>query len=265
MLRQASKVATAIKTVTPRRGLLQAVRVAIGPELAKAGLWNIPADDLEVIYHERQVIGVGRSAESKRALLDPFRQDETVPPDIRPYLRFIPEGGRVLDVGAGPISRLTGGHLKGRYTLTATDLLADQYRAMLCAYGHQTILCGIRYVSCPAERLASVLERDCFDFVTMHNALDHTTSPRAVVEQLCAVTKPGGVIVLSGKSREGTGEKWTGMHQHDLWLENDHVWRCGREGSGRQCLTDGLGLEYIAGQEPVDPHGMMVAVFRRSK
>lgn len=265
MLRQASKVAAAIRAVTPRRGLKQAMRVAIGPELAKAGIWRIPADDLEVIYHERQIIGVGRSADSKRALLDPNRQDETVPADIRPYLHFIPQGGKVLDVGAGPISRLTGGHLKGRYTLTATDLLANRYTAMLCAYGYQTILRDVRYVSCPGEELASQLPRDYFDFITMHNALDHTTSPRAVVEQLCAVTKPGGVIVLSGRSREGTGEKWMGMHQHDLWLEAGHVWRCGKEGSGRQCLTDGLCLEYIAGQEPVDPHGMMVAVFRRSK
>jgi SAM-dependent methyltransferase len=246
------------------RGVFHAIKVALGPELNACGLWKMTPTERELLYHERQIVGVGGSAAHMRAMLDPQRHDEIVPSDIRPYLRlYVPLGGRVLDVGSGPISLLTGGHRQERYELTATDLLTESYQALLRSYGHEQILRGVRYVSCQGELLASKLEANYFDVVSCNNALDHMESPRTALEQMATVTRPGGVIIISGHSREGTHERWEGMHRHDLWLERGVLWRCGQNGADKRNLTEGLSLDYVDGIEPKHPHGDMVAVFKK--
>lgn len=258
------KVVHTLRRVGRARGVAHALKVAFGPTLDNRRIWPMSAEDRELVFWERQVVGVGSySAETGQAQLDPARHDELIPKEVRPYLSLIPREGAVLDVGSGPVSRLSGGAHRGEYRLTATDLLTVEYRAMYAAYGLEHVLDNVTYVPCPAEALYRQFGAESFDFVTMHNAIDHTTSPSATFKQLVEITKVGGHIVITGHSREGSNERWQGMHQHDIWLSDGRLMRCGRDGADEVCLNAGLPVEYAAGVEPTQPFGDMAAVFRR--
>src|SRR4051812_46574069 len=128
------KISTTISQVTPVHGFGHALRVALGPDLNDHSLWPMDSTERELIFWERQVIGVGCEVEKMKVQLDVDRHDELVPNDIRPFISLIPAGGNVLDVGSGPISLLSGGHHKGQWKLTATDLLTSSYQALLNSY-----------------------------------------------------------------------------------------------------------------------------------
>jgi SAM-dependent methyltransferase len=84
-----------------------------------------------------------------------------------------------------------------------------------------------------------------FDVVYSSNALDHTRSPRRCIEQMTAVLRPGGWLVLEGFLREGSNGNWVGLHQHDLFPANGtlvHLDRAGR----RTDLTSGLPLACVS-------------------
>jgi SAM-dependent methyltransferase len=258
------KISRTLSRVTRAQGLGHALKVTFGPTLDDYGIWRMTSSDRELVFWERQVIGVGSyAAETAHAQLDPARHDELIPKDVRPYLHLIPQGGAVLDVGAGPVSRLSCGSRAGKYKLTATDLLTEAYRKMLAAHGFEHVLDGVRYVPCSAEKLSETFPAGSFDFISINNALDHTTSPREVFHQLVEITKPGGHIVITGHSREGSNERWQGMHQHDIWLSDGRLMRCGRFGKDEECLNANLPVEFVKGVEPARPDGDMAAVFRK--
>lgn len=257
------KITTTFRSVTPINGVSHALKIAFGPTLNARGLWPMVSTDRELIFWERQIIGVGAEVEKMRLQLDVSRHDELVPKDVRPFLQHIPHGGQVLDVGSGPISLLSGGHRRGEWVLTATDLLANEYQALLRSYGHAQATNGVRYVACPGEKLAEVLPTDFFDFISMNNALDHTVSPRTTVEQMVKVSKRGAHIAITGHTCEGTHEKWEGMHQHDLWVEDDRLMRCGKHGADLQSLGEGLPLSFVTGIVSRDRRKDMAILFRR--
>lgn len=258
------KLIRTLDRVTQAQGFGHALKVAFGPTLDDRGIWRMSPNDRELVFWERQIIGVGSyAAETGMAQLHPSRHDELVPKDVRPHLHLIPRGGNVLDVGAGPVSRLSAGARSRYYQLAATDLLTEEYREMFRAYGYEHVLDGVRYVPCPAEKLSSQFPRASMDFISINNAIDHTTSPRDVFRQMVEITKVGGHIVITGHSREGSNERWQGMHQHDIWLESGRLMRCGKHGKDQECLQDGLPVEFVTGVEPDVPTGDMTAVFRR--
>lgn len=257
------KIAKTISTVTPVQGIAHALKVAFGPTMNARGLWPMDAMDRELVFWERQIVGVGAESAKMLIQLDVARHDELVPRDIRPFVRYIPQDGQVLDVGSGPISLLSGGHHAGKWKLTATDLLTESYQQLLKAYGHGRVVDGVRYVACPGEKLGEVLPHGSFDFISMNNAMDHTTSPRAVLEQMVLVARSGAHISITGHTREGTHENWDGMHQHDLWVENGKLMRCGPHGKDTQCLNEGLPLTYVEGTESKDRRKDMAILFRK--
>jgi hypothetical protein len=187
---------------------------------------------------------------------------ELVPDIIKPYLHLIPKAGAVLDVGGGPVSLLSAGCRRGDYTLTATHLLTESYHQMLTAYGFHSALEGVKYIACPAEQLSAHLPKNSYDFTWINNALDYTNSPAASFCQLVEVTKPGGHIVVTRHSLEGSNENWHGLHQHEIRLYCGRIMRSGRSGD-TQCLNDNLPVEFVAGVQPRNQYGDMVAVYQK--
>lgn len=92
---------------------------------------------------------------------------------------------RVLDVGCGIASVLhfVGGERHG------IDPLADEYKKIYSYPKGMTILKG------SSEDIP--FPKDYFDVVFSSNALDHCSSPRKTIEEICRVLKSGGYFILS--------------------------------------------------------------------
>ncbi len=174
------------------------------------------------------------------------------PPDLAPVAGALQERFAAplaaLDVGCGPSSLLSLGHLRGWFELTGVDPLADRYRAALEASGRTpaaTLLAGF------GEHLSKLFAPESFHLVFTCNALDHTQDPGRVVEQMSRVLAPGGVLFIQGYVREGSANHFHGLHQHDLYLRSGGRLMCRtrrwplRRGRHGVCISDGLPLEPI--------------------
>jgi SAM-dependent methyltransferase len=170
---------------------------------------------------------------------------------------------RVLDLGSGPLSMLAHGASGGIIDLTAADPLADEYHALLQKHGHSP---NCRLVRCFGERLADSFPLNHFHMIWIHNALDHSQDPAAVVRQSAQVLQIGGYLVIQGWTREGTAEGWNGLHQHDLYLLPDLRLVCESAGHTTPvCLADGLPIRIVEHSEPTaEPKRWLKAVYQKA-
>jgi SAM-dependent methyltransferase len=129
----------------------------------------------------------------------------------------------ILDVGAGPLTKL-GKRWEGRTILiTAVDPLADQYKQLLAAAG---IKAPVETEPGEVERLTERFPTNHFDLVNMENALDHSYDPLLGLEQMLEVVKPGGYVLLLHDVNEGHRTGYSGFHQWNFCADDDHfvVW-----------------------------------------
>jgi len=75
----------------------------------------------------------------------------------------------------------------------------------------------------PGEEIASRFPLNHFDVTFARNALDHSASPVCIIDQMLAVTRPGGWVGLEHHFAEGT-RNGTGLDQWDFLL--DHNMEC---------------------------------------
>jgi len=150
-----------------------------------------------------------------RARLDPDRPLEG---HLAPYLdRVDAERIRLLDVGSGPLTKLGKTHPSKRLEITATDLLAEDYDRLLAEFA---IVPPVRTVYADAERLVAQFGADAFDIVHAQNCIDHTADPFRAIEQMVAVAKPGGYVVLYHAENEGQREQYNQLHQWNFTCED---------------------------------------------
>jgi len=206
----------------------------------------------EAAFWERELKLDGEYAEFVSASLDPERMGSVFPADLAALIgglqeRFGPNL-RVLDVGCGPSSLLSIGHLRGWFELTGVDPLAEGYRAALLAQGRAPV--GSLRAGY-AESLSALFRPESFHLAFICNALDHTQSPARAIEQMCRVLAPGGVLFVQGYVREGSANCFQGLHQHDLYLLSGgrlmcrtRAWPFRRGGTGA-CISDGLPLSVV--------------------
>jgi len=131
-----------------------------------------------------------------------------------------PEGSEVhlLDVGSGPLT-LLGKVWPGRTVrITATDVLADEYNALIDEFGVQT---PVRPIHCETERLTERFDPDTFDLVYAKNCIDHCYDPILCLTQMLLVVKPGCFVHLQHALNEGEQRSYNQLHQWNL---------CEREG-----------------------------------
>lgn len=123
----------------------------------------------------------------------------------------------ILDVGAGPITRLGKKSPGRKIRLVATDLLAAPYDRMLSELNVTPLL---RTVYADAEKLVEQFGTASFDIVHAQNTVDHMEHPVVAIEQMIAVTRPGGFVYLRHEENEGSRTGFYTLHQWDLFLDD---------------------------------------------
>jgi SAM-dependent methyltransferase len=117
---------------------------------------------------------------------------------------------RILDVGSGPLTRV-GTQWPGRdVKITATDPLAEHYNALLKKLG---IVPPVPVTFAHGEKLLETFPPNHFDLAYASNSLDHSYDPLKAIEQMLAVTKPGGFVYLWHFANGGKHECYSGLHQ----------------------------------------------------
>jgi len=124
---------------------------------------------------------------------------------------------KVLDVGAGPLTVLGKRHKGAKIDITAVDPLAPFYSEIVSRLSIERL---IETVQAFAEDLTAYFEVSTFDLAHCRNALDHSFDPMRGVDEMLAVTRVGGRIILLHNANEGETEKYQGFHQWNFDVEN---------------------------------------------
>ena len=185
--------------------------------------------------------------------LSPVHCVRLFPSYALPYIRRLLQEQRgnpllAIDIGCGPISRLRWGALQGLLTITGVDPLLEMYQIILQRHG----IAGLPKISCDrelsilAEELTKFMAPGAVDFVFTNNALDHVEDPRIVVEQVATCLRAGGVFALACNTREGTAQKWSQMHQFDIYLDKSGQLVCEtQQGKVRSLIPPTLALRQV--------------------
>lgn len=218
--------------------------------LARFGLH--PGFRSETAFWRRELTLQGDYSEFIAASLDPERMSRVFPSALAPVVGGLRErfgsSLRALDVGCGPASLLSLGQLRGWFDLTGVDPLAEAYRAAMTRHGQEA---AGRMEAGFGENLSELLAPESFHLVFACNALDHTQSPGRVLDQMCRMLKPGGVLFVQGYVREGSANDFHGLHQHDLYLLSGGRLMCRtrawplRRGRHGHSISDGLPLAVV--------------------
>lgn len=147
-----------------------------------------------------------------------FNPDQPIQDHIVTYIdRLDSECIHILDVGSGPLTKLGKKHPSKQLVITATDLLAGEYDRLLAEFEIKPL---VRTIYADAERLVDQFGQNAFDIVHGQNCIDHTVNPLQAIEQMLAVCKPGGFVVLYHAENEGQREMYRQLHQWDFICEN---------------------------------------------
>ena len=124
---------------------------------------------------------------------------------------------KILDVGSGPITVLNPNK---DVIIYACDPLAEYYRFLLNKYNKTPI---VETEFCLSERLYEKYKANFFDEVHMQNALDHSFLPMNSIFNFLHVVKISGKIILKHHRNEAQFEKYLGLHQFNVDVENNNA------------------------------------------
>lgn len=133
---------------------------------------------------------------------------------------------KILDVAAGPVSCI-GWKLDGQSPqITAIDALAPQYRDILDEF---QLVPPVYTQHCDGENIQDVFSPATFDLVHIRNALDHCYDALAVMQNMLAVLKSGGVFIACGYTDEAAFGNYDGLHQWNVRVDDGRmiIWRPG--------------------------------------
>ena len=175
----------------------------------------------------------------EKALKDPARcwtlneYHERTDPDFElqselKTLIGVPQGVvRILDVGAGPLTRVGKKWTGQTVEITAIDPLADVYQELLRRVG---IRPPVETKYGHGEKLLEQFHENQFDLAYASNALDHSYDPLLAINQMFAVIKPAHFVYLWHFANEGLISSYSGLHQWNFDVQgNDFVISDGRK------------------------------------
>lgn len=150
---------------------------------------------------------------------DRFDPSRPLPAHLAGYVgRLAADHVDILDVGAGPLTKLGGTHPSCEITITPTDLLAEHYDRLLDELDVQP---PIRTIYADAQALEEHFGQGRFDIVHGQNCIDHTSDPLRAIEEMMSVCKSGGFVVLYHVENEGRSHRYTRLHQWDFRCRDD--------------------------------------------
>jgi SAM-dependent methyltransferase len=126
----------------------------------------------------------------------------------------------ILDVGAGPLTRL-GYRFPGKtLEVVAVDPLAGEYDRLLREAG---LVPPVRTIAVAGEELLEHFGSRRFDIAYATNALDHSADPLAIIENMVTLVRPGGAVLLRHKRNEGQSAGYGGLHQWNFDVVGDRL------------------------------------------
>jgi SAM-dependent methyltransferase len=147
-----------------------------------------------------------------------FNPDHTIQDHVATYIdRLATEHVHILDVGSGPLTKLGKKHPSKQLVITATDLLAYEYDRLLAELKIEQ---AVRTIYGDAERLVEQFGQNAYDIVHGQNCIDHMSNPLRAIEQMLAVSKSDGFVVLYHAENEGQREQYHQLHQWDFTCED---------------------------------------------
>jgi SAM-dependent methyltransferase len=151
--------------------------------------------------------------------LDP--ETEIRDPLVRAELERTPaEEISILDVGAGPLTWLGYCYPGKALTIVPVDPLADEYERLLRDAGLDP---PIRTIRVAGEGLVEHFGPGRFDIAYASNSLDHSADPFAIISNMAAVVRAGGVVLLRHKRNEGESAHYGGLHQWNFDVADDSL------------------------------------------
>lgn len=165
------------------------------------------------------------------------------PSGIEPFLTLVrgqrPEGAvlRVLDLMPGPASGLLGMGRAGEVRVTTADPLADEYRRLL---ERHRLAPPADSHALGGHELLRGFDAGTFDLIYNNDSLSLADDVRETVRQMTAVLRPGGYLVLQGRSHRGAVCSYFGSNRLDLYTEGGRL-RC-RDRRGDEIPLDLDGL-----------------------
>jgi len=123
----------------------------------------------------------------------------------------------ILDVGAGPLTFVGRQSPDWKIEITPVDPLASAYDQILA---HYHLVPPVRTLNIAAEDVQANFPPNHFDLATARNTLDHAFDPASAIEQMIAVTKPGGKVHLAHHIDEASHNENHGLHQWNFRIVN---------------------------------------------
>ena len=193
------------------KAAVQAIAGRLPARLNRAiGLWYEPQ-----FWQRYLETGAFGSEAGLEPLFDPDRPLRE--PLIVDRLDSLPRELSILDVGAGPLTTL-GKRIEGRRVeITPVDPLGDQYRKIVERRG----VAPVPTLTCAGEDLLERFGPGRFDVAYARNALDHTRDALAIIRNMIAVTRPGGLVALRHNRREAERRGYTLLHAWNFDLSDD--------------------------------------------
>lgn len=123
-----------------------------------------------------------------------------------------------LEVGAGAMAAL-GTVCSGKtITIVPTDALANAFEIILKDFG---VKARFPVIECDAESLQTHFQEESFHFAYANNCLDHCYNPLSAIQQMYALIKPSGSIVLGHHLNVAEAENYEGLHQWNLCIKDN--------------------------------------------
>lgn len=168
--------------------------------------------------------------------------ERTTPKPLVPWLvALLPPAQddpiRILDVGAGPITK-SGHYVDGRQIVfSAVDPLAHRYNEIIDRFG---VSPPIRTQFSFAEDLSARFDAGWFHVISCSNALDHAIEPVWGIIEMLQVATVNGNIFLGHRRNEAEFESYSGFHQWNFDAEASRfiVWNRGRRIDVTELLND---------------------------
>jgi len=163
---------------------------------------------------------------------------EVADPALREVVAKLPgDRAAILDVGSGPVSTV-GYRFPGKtITLVPVDPLADEYDRLLAKTDVRPPVRATREVG---EHLLKRFGLGRFDIAYARNAIDHAVDPLLIVENMIAVVRQGGYVVLRHVRNEGVRQDYVQLHQWNFDRRENHfiAWRPSEEINVSAALRD---------------------------
>ena len=171
---------------------------------------------------------------------------------------------KFIEVGCGPNSQFNSNSIlnDSKIEVITVDPLADTYTELHKMYqSEHKIPCLKGY----GESLDQMFPESSFHLVYTQNAIDHSQNPCKFINNLYKILKPNCFLILHGFIKEGTAAHWLGLHQWDIFVENDDLILTNKTKSIHEVLTKKFSTELINKNVTGNEVGSMYTMIYKKK